>query len=60
MLNGEFDTVYPLATQSRPFLDLLGSEVKRQHVEPGGHSVPYNVLIRETLGWLDEHVGLVR
>ena len=61
MLNGELDNVVPLETAARPFFEQLGTpaEQKKQIVQPGGHFVPIDVLIRETLDWLDEYLGPV-
>ena len=60
MLNGQNDHIYPLETQSLPLFKLLGSDVKDQIISPGGHFVPQDELIRESLGWLDTHVGVAR
>jgi hypothetical protein len=48
----------PLA-DAQLFYDLLGvSEPDKRHViAPGGHFVPREVLIRETLDWCDRHIG---
>jgi dienelactone hydrolase len=59
MLNGRYDQIYPLETQSKPLFDLLGSEEKVHYIADGGHNVPYVDLIRESLRWLDRYVGLV-
>ncbi len=59
MLNGRYDPIYPLETQSKPLFALLGSEDKVHYIAEGGHSVPYVELIRETLIWLDAKVGPV-
>jgi dienelactone hydrolase len=61
MLNGEFDSIVPLETSAKPFYELLGvSEPDKKHViAPGGHFVPRNILIRESLDWLDKYLGPV-
>ncbi len=59
MLNGRYDMIYPLETQSKPLFELLGSEEKFHYISDGGHNVPYLELIRETLRWLDTYVGPV-
>ena len=61
LLNGEFDSIVPLETSAKPFFELLGvKEPDKKHViAPGGHFVPRNVLIRETLNWLDKYLGPV-
>ncbi len=62
MLNGEYDNVFPLETSARPFFDLLGTpaELKKLVVTPGGHFVPRETLVRETLDWLDRYLGPVK
>ena len=59
MLNGELDNIVPLEAAARPFFERLGTPAadKRQVVQPGGHFVPEDVLIRETLDWLDRYLG---
>ena len=59
MLNGEFDNVFPIETSARPFFELLGTPEldKKFVVTPGGHFVPREILIRETLDWLDHYLG---
>ena len=59
MLSGQYDHIYPLA-QSRPLFELLGTDEKEQFIAPGGHFVPHDDLIRESLRWLDTYVGPVR
>ena len=61
LLNGEFDSIVPLETSAKPFFELLGvKEPDKKHViAPGGHFVPRNILIRETLNWLDKYLGPV-
>ena len=59
LLDGEFDSVFPLETSAKPFYQLLGTPVadKKFVVTPGGHFVPRETLIRETLDWLDHYLG---
>ena len=61
MLNGEFDFFFPKETSQRPLFELLATppEHKSWKVYPGGHSVPRNELIAETLAWLDRYLGPV-
>ena len=61
MLNGQFDTAIPPGSDEA-FYRLLGTpeEDKRHIVEPGGHFVPTETLIRETLGWYDRYLGVPR
>jgi eukaryotic-like serine/threonine-protein kinase len=60
-VNGRDDFMAPLDAQQR-FVELIGTppEQKKYVVLEGGH-VPSNMqgLMRETLGWLDEHFGPV-
>ena len=62
MLNGELDNIIPLEAAARPFFAQLGTrpEDKKQVVQPGGHFVPVDVVIRETLDWLDKYLGAVK
>jgi dienelactone hydrolase len=59
MLNGQFDSVFPPETSSRPLFDLMGTpaEKKKLVVTPGGHFVPREPLVREALDWLDHYLG---
>ena len=59
MLNGEYDPLVSLNAAARPFFELLGTQEsdKRFVVAPGGHYVPRNTLIGETLAWLDKYLG---
>ncbi len=59
MLSGEFDPVAPLETDTKPFFQLLGTPEadKQLLIAPGGHFVPRDILIRETLSWLDKYLG---
>jgi serine/threonine protein kinase/predicted esterase len=59
MLNGRYDPIYPLETQSMPLFDMLGSEHKAHYIAEGSHNVPYVELVRESLRWLDTYVGPV-
>jgi dienelactone hydrolase len=58
LLSGEFDSTAPL-DNARRYFDLIGtSEPDKRHViAPGAHFVPRDVLIRETLDWLDMYLG---
>jgi dienelactone hydrolase len=62
MLNGRFDHYFPVETSQRPFFNLLGTPAdrKRQVIVDGGHFVPRNQLIGESLDWLDRYLGPVR
>jgi formylglycine-generating enzyme required for sulfatase activity/dienelactone hydrolase len=62
MLNSNLDNLVPLEEDAKPVFMRLGTppERKRQRIEPGGHFVPQEVLIRETLDWLDTYLGAVK
>ena len=62
MLNGRDDFIFPLETVAKPLFALLGAPAdrKRLAIHEGGHIPPLNELIRDVLGWLDEHLGPVR
>jgi pimeloyl-ACP methyl ester carboxylesterase len=61
LFNGEFDSIVPLERSARPFFQMLGTPEpdKRHVIAPGGHFVPRERLIRETLDWLDQYLGPV-
>jgi formylglycine-generating enzyme required for sulfatase activity/dienelactone hydrolase len=56
MFSGEFDPMVPLAN-ARRYFSLLGASPsnKRHSIVVGGHFIPRELLIRETLEWLDAH-----
>ena len=58
VLSGEFDPMVPLANARRYFA-LLGAPAadKRHVIAIGGHFIPRDLLIRETLDWLDTRLG---
>jgi hypothetical protein len=62
MLNGELDVVINVKKQAEPLFALLGTspEDKKYIIAPGGHFVPRELLIRETLDWLDKYVSAER
>jgi len=61
MLSGKYDSVFPLESSQRPFYDLLGSPpgTKVLMSFDGGHFLPRNNLVAETLKWLDQYLGSV-
>jgi eukaryotic-like serine/threonine-protein kinase len=61
LLSGEFDSTAPLES-ARLYFALLGTpESDKKHVvAPGGHFVPRDLLVRETLDWLDRYLGTPR
>jgi eukaryotic-like serine/threonine-protein kinase len=62
MINGRYDFVMPLETGQQPLLRLLGSPAaeKRQVLLESGHDLPWTPLFKETLDWLDQHLGPVK
>ncbi len=61
MLNGRFDFFLPEDTTQIPMFRLLGTPEaqKRRVVYDTGHNIPRPDLIRESLDWLDTHLGPV-
>lgn len=61
MISGEFDPMVPVAN-ARRYFELIGSSPadKKHVIALGGHFVPRALLIRETLDWLDQHLGRPR
>jgi pimeloyl-ACP methyl ester carboxylesterase len=59
MLNGKYDHFFPIESSQKPFYQLLGTpaEHKRYVVYEGGHNVPRERLIAESLDWLDKYLG---
>ncbi len=60
MLNGLRDSVEPYETAQKPLYEFLGTvgQDKRHVTFPdSGHNLPRTPLIRETLAWLDQHLG---
>jgi dienelactone hydrolase len=62
MVNGRYDTTFPLNTAAEPMYRFLGTapEHKRHVIVEGQHYVPRNDLIRESLAWLETYLGPVR
>jgi serine/threonine protein kinase/dienelactone hydrolase len=61
MLNGKYDSLFPLATCSKPFFDLLETpdEHKELKLYETDHIPPRREFIKETLAWLDKYLGPV-
>ncbi len=59
MLNGKYDFFFPYETSQLPFFELLGTPRARKKlvVHETSHSFPRTDLARESLAWLDEHLG---
>jgi dienelactone hydrolase len=62
MINGRYDFFFPVETSQQPLFALLGAKPsdKRHIVVDGGHYPPRDLLVRETVDWLDRHLGPVR
>jgi hypothetical protein len=62
MLNGRYDFFFPVETSQRPLFQWLGapSQDKRQVVAEGGHWPPQDLMVKETIDWLDRYLGPVR
>jgi formylglycine-generating enzyme required for sulfatase activity/dienelactone hydrolase len=62
MLNGRYDFFFPVDTSQLPLFRLLGAPTadKRQVIVEGGHAPPQDLLVRETVDWLDRYLGPVR
>jgi eukaryotic-like serine/threonine-protein kinase len=62
MLNGRYDHYFPVETAQKPMFMLLGTppENKKWIVYDGGHFVPRDQLIKESLLWLDRYLGAVK
>jgi dienelactone hydrolase len=63
MLNGRYDSLFPVERSQRPLFEGLGAPVnaKRYVLFDVGHDFPpRNHMIRETLDWLDAHMSKVR
>lgn len=61
MLNGKNDTFFPVETSQKPMFNLIGSPAndKKIIIYEGGHLVPRQELVKETLGWFDKYLGVV-
>src|SRR5215472_15968751 len=59
MLNGEYDSYFPLETAQKPLYRLLGTPPvdKKMIVYPSAHLAPQVEFMKETLDWLDEYLG---
>jgi len=57
--NGRYDSDFRFESSARPFFELLGTNPsdKKHVVEDWGHFVPRNIVIGETLDWLDSYLG---
>jgi dipeptidyl aminopeptidase/acylaminoacyl peptidase len=61
MLNGRYDSYYPVELCQEPFFRLLGSakNQKKHLIYDSGHMIPRYELIKAMLDWLDRYLGPV-
>jgi dipeptidyl aminopeptidase/acylaminoacyl peptidase len=61
MINGRNDFQFSLTQQQIPMFQLLGSSPKdkRHFLVEGGHVPPRNLVVKESLDWLDRYLGPV-
>ena len=61
MLSGRYDSVFPYESSQLPFFRLLGSAAgtKKQVMFEGGHFLPRQMWVTESIAWLDQQFGLV-
>jgi pimeloyl-ACP methyl ester carboxylesterase len=61
MLNGKYDSTFPLETAQKPFFRLLGSpgDTKKHVLFEGGHFLPRPMMVAASLEWLDKYLGPV-
>jgi dienelactone hydrolase len=62
ILNGKYDTIFPVETSAKPMFDLLGTRAQDKQLKlyETDHLPPRNEFIKETLGWLDRYFGPVQ
>ncbi len=62
MINGRYDSFFPLETSIKPMFDLLGTpeEHKALKIYETDHIPPRNEFIKEILVWLDKYLGPVK
>jgi formylglycine-generating enzyme required for sulfatase activity/cephalosporin-C deacetylase-like acetyl esterase len=62
MLDGRFDSIFPIATSQEPMFLMLGTakDKKRRVVYDTGHDIPQIDMIKETVGWLNQYLGAVK
>jgi len=62
MVNGRYDSIYPVNAAQAPLFTLLGSPPgdKRHVILEAGHVPPNDLLTKEVLDWLDHYLGTAR
>ncbi len=62
MINGRYDFFFPVETSQLPLFRLLGAPApdKRQIIAEGGHAPPQDLIVKETIDWLDRYLGPAR
>jgi dienelactone hydrolase len=59
MVSGRFDGIFPVEEAQQYFFQWLGTATKRHSIYDRGHGGGLtDEMIREILGWLDEHAGI--
>jgi serine/threonine protein kinase/formylglycine-generating enzyme required for sulfatase activity/dienelactone hydrolase len=61
MINGEYDQFFPVDLSQKPMYELLGTprEDKKQYIFAASHMVPYFLVAKQSLAWLDRYFGPV-
>jgi eukaryotic-like serine/threonine-protein kinase len=59
MLSGRYDFIFATATSQEPMFRLIGTPAKdkRRVLCDTGHTIRRSEMIKETLNWLDCHLG---
>lgn len=60
LINGRYDFLYPLESSQLPLFRSLGTATKRHVVLDTGHMPPNDLVQKELIAWLDEHLGVPR
>lgn len=62
MLNGRYDSIFPVETSQKPMFEYLGTPAKDKQwkLYKTDHIPPRNELIKETIDWLDKYLGPVK
>jgi predicted esterase len=62
VLTATYDNIFPLDTSAVPFFNMLGTPEadKSQIIYEDGHSIPDEILVGNSLEWLDRYLGPVQ